>query len=240
MKFTAEYNDPTGLYHLRARLYDPTVGRFLSKDPVRSPNGARSLSLYPYVANRPTTLIDPSERTGQPTQPSGESRVRTLFPTSSSGVDAGARPSSRIIDRGVNVNPKNVGQTLYWYIELLNNAASREFLFRPISLAASDSAFDKFIVDPIVDQLLHDLFPNPVLTAASAFQNSIRAAHVEAAKQARHSKTIVRWVRGGRGLKVADTTVLEHSSGGISFKGIGVNVCIATLECKDQVINGLP
>jgi len=34
MKFTGEYLDPTGLYHLRARQYDPAIGRFLRKAPV--------------------------------------------------------------------------------------------------------------------------------------------------------------------------------------------------------------
>jgi RHS repeat-associated protein len=35
-RFTGEALDPgTGLYYLRARYYDPSVGRFLSKDPFR-------------------------------------------------------------------------------------------------------------------------------------------------------------------------------------------------------------
>ena len=33
VKFTGEYQDPTGLYHLRARQYDPASGRFLRLDP---------------------------------------------------------------------------------------------------------------------------------------------------------------------------------------------------------------
>lgn len=34
LKFTGEYLDPSGLYHLRARQYDPQLGRFLARDPV--------------------------------------------------------------------------------------------------------------------------------------------------------------------------------------------------------------
>jgi RHS repeat-associated protein len=66
MKFTAEYNDPTGLYHLRARQYDPVQGRFLSPDPVASSNAAASVPLYAYVANRPTVMVDPSGTTLRP------------------------------------------------------------------------------------------------------------------------------------------------------------------------------
>jgi RHS repeat-associated protein len=55
LKFTGEYEDGTGLYHLRARQYDPTTGRFLSRDPVPS-----SGSAYAYVGNSPTAFVDPA------------------------------------------------------------------------------------------------------------------------------------------------------------------------------------
>jgi hypothetical protein len=38
---------------MRARFYDPTIGRFLSEDPIWSTN------LYPYADNNPVTKIDP-------------------------------------------------------------------------------------------------------------------------------------------------------------------------------------
>ena len=49
----ARHNAP-GLYYLRARYYDPTIGRFLSQDPVPSAN------LYAYVGNNPTNRVDPT------------------------------------------------------------------------------------------------------------------------------------------------------------------------------------
>lgn len=41
------------LYYMRARHYDPTIGRFLSEDPIWSTN------LYPYAENSPIIGIDP-------------------------------------------------------------------------------------------------------------------------------------------------------------------------------------
>ena len=60
LKFTGEYLDPTGLYHLRARQYDPASGRFTAPDPVSPRVGEPADGQYVYVANRPTLLVDPS------------------------------------------------------------------------------------------------------------------------------------------------------------------------------------
>lgn len=48
------YDSSDGLYYLNARYYDPTTGRFLSPDPVASPNP------YPYAGGDPTNFVDPS------------------------------------------------------------------------------------------------------------------------------------------------------------------------------------
>jgi RHS repeat-associated protein len=64
MKFAGEYLDATNLYHLRARQYDPTIGRFLRVDPLvlsRPPRApAAYVSAYVYASDRPTVLLDPT------------------------------------------------------------------------------------------------------------------------------------------------------------------------------------
>lgn len=56
--FTGEIYDPsTGLYLIGMRAYDPALGRFIQRDPVRhDPFG----SLYIYAYNQPNRFIDPT------------------------------------------------------------------------------------------------------------------------------------------------------------------------------------
>ena len=50
--------EPNGLYYMRARYYDPQVGRFISEDPLGFDGG--DLNLYAYVGNSPVMGVDPS------------------------------------------------------------------------------------------------------------------------------------------------------------------------------------
>ncbi len=55
----AELDEATGLYHLGARFYDPTIGRWLGEDPARLGNfSPLSLNLYAFAWNMPTGLVD--------------------------------------------------------------------------------------------------------------------------------------------------------------------------------------
>jgi RHS repeat-associated protein len=60
-QFDAKARPSQGLYYLRARYYDPGIGRFLTRDPVLGivplPS---SQNRYVYVLNEPTSLTDPS------------------------------------------------------------------------------------------------------------------------------------------------------------------------------------
>jgi RHS repeat-associated protein len=55
--FTGREFDPeTGLYHYRARAYDPRIGRFLQRDPIGFYD---NINPYTYVGNNPLKWIDP-------------------------------------------------------------------------------------------------------------------------------------------------------------------------------------
>jgi RHS repeat-associated protein len=58
--FVAQYQDSeTGLYHMRARQYDPVTGRFEALDPIENRVFDPYQSAYGYVGGRPTIFADP-------------------------------------------------------------------------------------------------------------------------------------------------------------------------------------
>ncbi len=60
-KYVGQYGvmaEPNGLYYMRARYYDPSVGRFISEDPLGFGGGDVNLSAY--VRNNPVNRIDPN------------------------------------------------------------------------------------------------------------------------------------------------------------------------------------
>jgi RHS repeat-associated protein len=57
-RYTGREQDPeTGLYYYRARYYDPSIGRFVSEDPIRFFAG---MNFYEYGFNDPVDSTDPS------------------------------------------------------------------------------------------------------------------------------------------------------------------------------------
>ena len=53
-------DDAAGLYYLRARYYDPAIGRFLTQDPHQgSAQEPLTLNKYAYVLNNPVNMTDP-------------------------------------------------------------------------------------------------------------------------------------------------------------------------------------
>nr|WP_088642333.1 RHS repeat-associated core domain-containing protein [Micromonospora wenchangensis] len=58
--FVGGTKDNTGLTHLGAREYDPTIGRFVSVDPVFDQQNPQSWTGYGYTSGSPITSSDPS------------------------------------------------------------------------------------------------------------------------------------------------------------------------------------
>ena len=60
-QYTGQQVDATGLVYLRARYYEPGVGRFLSRDIWEGdPNQPMSYNTWLYAYGNPTNMIDPS------------------------------------------------------------------------------------------------------------------------------------------------------------------------------------
>ncbi|MGH7778989.1 MAG: RHS repeat-associated core domain-containing protein [Candidatus Binataceae bacterium] len=57
IQYTGREMDPTGLYVLRARYYNPIAQRFISPDPIGLNGG--QVNLYAYVSNNPMNWTDP-------------------------------------------------------------------------------------------------------------------------------------------------------------------------------------
>jgi RHS repeat-associated protein len=56
-----EHLDEFALINMNGRVYDPTIGAFLSPDPfISNPYYSQSLNRYAYVGNNPLSAIDPS------------------------------------------------------------------------------------------------------------------------------------------------------------------------------------
>jgi RHS repeat-associated protein len=56
-----EHIDQLELIHMNGRVYDPTVGRFISPDPyIQEPNMSQSFNRYSYVWNNPLRYTDPT------------------------------------------------------------------------------------------------------------------------------------------------------------------------------------
>jgi RHS repeat-associated protein len=55
-QYTGRENDGTGLYYYRARYYNPSLGRFISQDPLGLGGG---INRYAYALSDPINFIDP-------------------------------------------------------------------------------------------------------------------------------------------------------------------------------------
>ena len=74
-KFTGEqYDQLTGQYYLKARYYNPVIGRFTQMDTYLGDG----LNLYAYVQNNPVRYVDPSGHCAKCSKENGVSGKTTV------------------------------------------------------------------------------------------------------------------------------------------------------------------
>jgi len=91
-KYVGQYGvmaEPNGLYYMRARYYDPNVGRFISEDPLGF--GGGDVNLFAYVSNNPVNRIDPMGLQAYPrSDPAPDSGPYYQFPSNPGNRGPGA------------------------------------------------------------------------------------------------------------------------------------------------------
>jgi RHS repeat-associated protein len=120
------YDASLGLYYMKARFYDPSVGRFTALDPlIRDSETVESVNPYSYVENNPVNRVDPYGREG------------TSFQPGSSSAPFGYEYSAGQVN--VIGNP---GATVYGAFVIQGNVATPVASFDFGSLALGNSGFN--------------------------------------------------------------------------------------------------
>ena len=93
--YTDEQTDPTALVYLRAKYYDPSIGRFLTADSiVPDPLKSGGWNGYIYVGNNPIAFTDPSGHCGPLENAGMIDGARDSIDTVCSGGASGSRSGS--------------------------------------------------------------------------------------------------------------------------------------------------
>ena len=138
-----QYDQETGQYYLRARYYNPAIGRFTQEDTYRGDG----LNLYAYCKNNPVVYYDPSGH-DQLVNPSNGTEMtntagvenRNLVNSSADAKISSGQSSGKSTDFYVTPNGDVVPATAYRYM----NSKYAEQTMESMSAPGSYFGFEKF------------------------------------------------------------------------------------------------
>lgn len=152
--FTGEEQDAmTGLYYLRARWYDPSVGRFLTKDPnLGSSIRPLTLNRFLYTLNNPIRFVDPTGFTNQDSDLGPKQSNISLITLSTDYNNSMSTPSV-IIPAAITLDPAQA----WWYkLSSLAHTEQIEELLRTPIIGAPDPRLAAFTIGKTIGFLTID------------------------------------------------------------------------------------
>ncbi|WP_420713206.1 RHS repeat-associated core domain-containing protein [Streptomyces sp. Tu 6176] len=199
--FVGGTTDPTGLIHLGAREYDPTLGRFLSVDPVIDTDDPAQMNAYSYAHNNPVTKSDPDGL--RPDGPAGGASYND---------DRWGQ------DRGMSVGYTYDNGKWRWHQTPLKDPESR-------------TKYKKYRSDPANYNVFHYNEKAAARAKAQAQARAKARAAARAKAEAEHRKKkdgIFGWVK--KGVSAAHSFMQEHSTAlGVAGVALGVASMITPL-----------
>ncbi len=138
-KYVGQYGvmaEPNGLYYMRARYYDPSVGRFISEDPLGF--GGGDVNLYAYVRGNPVTFVDPFGLFDLPLLPQGAVNAIAGFGDGLTlGVGRALRNSAGLSPMVDENSGAYAGGAAAGYVTVVYASAGVSSIFAPAGVGAA-------------------------------------------------------------------------------------------------------
>jgi RHS repeat-associated protein len=178
-RYCGEYIDKeTGSIYLRARYYDPTIGRFISEDSYFGKDSdPLSLNLYTYCANNPINAWDPTGHRKISDDNFGIYGTGKSIPSTLYDLENDSKYS-------IGTQNKLAELTLSWYES--NDESSKNAVLTMINIIRIDAndqylkeAIEKFTDNCLNDNFGGGLLTEPILQWAGISENALNEKYYD-------------------------------------------------------------